>query len=59
VIAHEYEELRAVATHELQQQYGIEWPHFVAVASAPETMLDISDQARELLQLHRRAMGLE
>jgi hypothetical protein len=59
VIAHEYEELRAVATHEVQQQYGIAWPHFVAVANAPETMLRISDHARELLRLHRRAMGLE
>jgi hypothetical protein len=59
VIAHECEELRAVAADELQQQYGIEWPHVVAVANAPETTLRISDQARELLRLHRRAMGLE
>lgn len=58
-IAHEYEELRAIAALELQQRYGVGWPHYIAVANAPESALRISDDARELLRLHRRVMGLE
>jgi hypothetical protein len=59
VIAHEYTELRAVATPELQRLYGPEWPHYAAVKNAPDTTLKISNEARELLRLQRRALGLE
>lgn len=58
-IAHEYEELRAEAALEFQQRYKIEWPHYVAVAVAPETALHISDEARELLRFYRNALELE
>jgi len=59
VIAHEYTELRAVATPELQHLFGPEWPHYAAVKNAPDTTLKISNEARELLRLQRRALGLE
>jgi hypothetical protein len=58
-IAHEHAELRAVATPELQRRYGVQWPHYAAVRNAPDTALRISPEGRELLRLHRRAMGLE
>lgn len=58
-IAHEYEELRASATPELRQRYNIEWPHYVAVALAPETSLLIADEAREMLRLYRSVLELE
>jgi hypothetical protein len=59
VIAHEYAELKATATPEFQQQYGSEWAHYAAVKNAPDTSLKISPEAKELLRLHRRAVGLE
>jgi len=59
VAAHEYEEMLAVAIPELQRRYVQEWPHFVAIMSAPDTELRIADFARELLRLQRRAVGLE
>jgi hypothetical protein len=58
-IAHEYEELGAVATPHFQQHYGAGWAHYSAVKKAPETSLGVSESARELLRLHRRVMGLE
>ncbi len=59
VIAHEHAELLAVATPEMQSVYGQQWPHYTAVKDAPDTALRISNEARELLRLHRRALGLE
>ena len=58
-IAHEYEELRAIATPDPPQRFGVEWPHYVAVFLAPETALLITDEARELLQLYRCVLELE
>ncbi len=59
VIAHEYAELRAVATPELAATYGQQWPHYAAIKIAPDTRLMISAEARGLLRLQRRALGLE
>ena len=59
VIAHEYAELRAIATPELQAKHGQQWPHYAAIKNAPETSLKISDEARELLRLQRHALGLD
>jgi hypothetical protein len=59
VIAHEYSELKAVATVELEAGYGSVWPHYAAIKNAPDTPLNITNEARELLWLQRRALGLE
>ena len=59
VIAHEYTEMHPVATSELERLYGPEWPHYAAIKNAPDTTLKISNEARELLRLQRRALGLE
>ena len=59
IIAHEYAELRAEATSELRAKYGQQWPHYAAIENAPDTPLAISEKAREILRLQRRALGLE
>lgn len=59
VIAHEYAELTATATPELLEAFGIRWPHYAAILTAPDSPLTVSDEARELLRLHRGALGLE
>jgi predicted membrane-bound mannosyltransferase len=58
VIAHEYAELKTVATPELQAAYGTQWPHYAAIKNAPSTTLKISEEARELLRLQANALGL-
>ena len=52
VIAHEYAELRAEATLEMEAMYGMHWPHYTAIKHAP-------NEARDLLRLQRRALGLK
>ena len=57
--AHEFEELQAEGSLELQFRFGLEWPHYAAIRNAPITRLLISKEARELLRIHSRAVGLE
>jgi hypothetical protein len=60
VAAHELTELRAVQPANWDvARYGPWDPHRHAVRFAPDTTLNISDQARELLRLQRQALGLD
>lgn len=59
VAAHEYSEMRAVSTPELRRRFGREWPHYAAILDTPECTLRVSNNARDLLRRHRRALGFK